>query len=80
MYRHQSQSQYQRPFSYRSSELQFMSAVTDSPLQAVNNLSIATETQLAFKVKEAKLQDLASVVSLRVNVFFPEVCQNRNVQ
>ena len=71
VYRHQ--QQHQRPYNHRSSELQFMSAVTDSPLQAINNLSISTETELTFRVKEARQQDLASVVSLRVNVFFPEV-------
>ena len=58
-----------------SFELRFMSAVTDLPLQAINNLSVASKTELSFRIKEAKPLELASIVSLRVNVFFPEVCQ-----
>lgn len=70
-FRHHKQIQQQR--TRKSVILEFMSAVTDVPLQSINNLSIATGTELKFRIKEAKLQDLASIVSLRVNVFFPEV-------
>lgn len=78
-FRNQQQQQQQHPISYRSFDLGFMSAVTDLPLQSINNLSIATDTKLSFKIKEAKLQDLAAIVSLRVNVFFPEVCVSSNL-
>ena len=60
--------------NHASFELRFMSAVTDLPLQAINNLSVASKTELSFRIKEAKPLELASIVSLRVNVFFPEVC------
>lgn len=59
----------------RSLALKFMSAVTDLPLQSINNLSTASATELTFVIKEAKMQDFASIVSLRVNVFYPEVTQ-----
>ena len=65
-------NQQQQPL-HRSFILDFMSAVTDAPLQMINNVSIATGTEIKFRIKEAKLHDLASIVSLRVNVFFPEV-------
>ena len=67
--------QQQQPLR-RSFILDFMSAVTDAPLQMINNVSIATGTEIKFRIKEAKLQDLASIVSLRVNVFFPEVSKS----
>lgn len=70
-FRHHQQIRQQR--TRKSVILEFMSAVTDVPLQSINNLSISTGTELTFRIKEAKLQDLASIVSLRVNVFFPEV-------
>lgn len=70
-FRHHKQIRQQR--TRKSVILDFMSAVTDVPLQSINNLSISTGTELSFRIKEAKVQDLASIVSLRVNVFFPEV-------
>lgn len=68
-------NQQQQPMR-RSFILDFMSAVTDAPLQMINNVSIATGTEIKYRIKEAKLQDLASIVSLRVNVFFPEVSES----
>lgn len=64
-------SQRQRTHEYF--QLKFMSSLTEAPVQAVNNLTISAPTEVQFKIKEARLQDLASIVSLRVNVFYPEV-------
>jgi hypothetical protein len=66
--------QQQERFSYRQFELGFMSAVADAPIQSTVNFNLSSITKSTFKIKEAKLQDLAPIVSLRVNVFYPEVC------
>lgn len=65
--------QQQQMFNYRSFELGFMSAVADAPLQSTVNFNLSSETKATFRIKEARLQDLAPIVSLRVNVFYPEV-------
>jgi hypothetical protein len=65
--------QQQQRFSYREFQLEFMSAVVDAPIQSTVNFNLSSEIKTSFKIKEAKLQDLAPIVSLRVNVFYPEV-------
>lgn len=64
----------QQRFSYRQFELGLMSAVADAPLQSTVSFNLSSVTKSTFRIKEAKLQDLAPIVSLRVNVFYPEVC------
>jgi RimJ/RimL family protein N-acetyltransferase len=65
---------FRAPSSYQSLlQLDFKSsaAVADLPVDTSENARITKE--LGFKIKEANFHDLAAVVSLRINVFYPEL-------